>query len=209
MTATTFTADRRSILAAGATATAAIASEMGGLLETTRTFAPVAWLARFEAVGGSAWMAGGKLAVGWRVDGCTDNKQALAREIYGEIERDDGNRKEVEDLLRKWELAVCSVTGAEIVERQFYRDHVEPIYFAQSAGLATLAEVYAVEDVLNAHGGAHTDAVNALSRTPAPTLEALKVKIATAHSDGLFDGTHKNSDAAIEAILSDISRLLG
>lgn len=107
-----------------------------------------------------------------------------------------------------WDAAVQRVNETKGTCDVFAAAKLNPTNDAFDAGLISYDQLRVVESQATEIASDHSDAVNAMTLVPAPTLAALHWKIATAEADYLFDGEDV-SRAAIKTVIADLARLGG
>ncbi|KHS43403.1 hypothetical protein [Novosphingobium subterraneum] len=105
-----------------------------------------------------------------------------------------------------WEAALKVESEARDIAERFYNEDAKPVFDAHDAGAAAYAAVLEREEGYDTLTSVHYDTLKALFITPAPTLEAVAVKLRMGCADCFFDGS-KASFEVLSAIAGDVERL--
>jgi len=104
-----------------------------------------------------------------------------------------------------WKLAVLAEKQARTLMERFRSKELAQIYTAYDQGTATYKEVRQVEDEWDAFTDAHSTAVDLLTLTPAPDLQAVALKVRLAYDD---DAYHRDDGyTKLQVLQSDLDRL--
>lgn len=107
-----------------------------------------------------------------------------------------------------WEAALAAERAAADASELYYALHVAPAVQAHDAGTGSFTQVTDAEDVWGDYNSAHSDAMDKLIATPAPTMEDVVLKLRLGIKDWVFDGS-EHSQNLIAIIADDIERLAG
>lgn len=107
-----------------------------------------------------------------------------------------------------WEAALAAERAAADASELYYALHVAPAIQAHDAGTGSYAQARDAEEAWGDYTSAHAVAINNLLATPAPTLEAVALKLRFGIKDWVFDGSEHSLDL-IAIIADDIERLAG
>lgn len=105
-----------------------------------------------------------------------------------------------------WEAAMNAERATRSAMNRYREEITKPLYKALEDGTATIQQVTHAEDGWAPYVETHTEAVNAVIRTPAPDLGAIVSKIEL----GISDGPVAGNDAAgrfLRVLADDIRRI--